>query len=99
MQAAVVSTSGAFASLLGSAGLAINHYVASTNSLPVTVALLIVSAFCLLLGCCCGLGWGFVLGLAAPRISSGLLVQIAQTAFAEATPQPRRRLAVRGRLH
>ena len=98
MQAAAITTSSALASLLGSAGLAINHYVASTNSLPVTVALLIVSGFCLLIGCCCGLGWGFVLGLAAPKLSSGLIVHIAQTALAE-PQQPRRRLAVRGRLN
>ena len=97
MQAAALGASGAAVTLLGSAASALQTYAAHTNSLPVTVALLIVAGFCLLVGCCCGLGWGFVLGLAAPRISTILqTVQILDsTVIAD---QPRRR-APRGRLH
>ena len=99
MQAAAVGASGAAVTLLGTAFTALQTYAASTHSLPITVALLIVAAFCLLLGCCCGLGWGFVLGLAAPRLSYVLqAVQVFEAGPAEHPVQPRRRLA-RGRLH
>ncbi len=50
--------------------------------------MLLAAAGGLLVGCCCGLGWGLLLGSSSPRLAGRLVRIVAALAAEAAVPTP-----------